>query len=333
MFSQSAFTGNVLIDHLAILVVYFLRDDDLGLLELHLNRIAQHTHVPYTLLASAQRVTPAARALIRAQPNVRLVDIAPTSLRSSREHAYYLDAMLEEALDLGASHICTLDPDSFPIADDWLAKIQQVTPPASGFAGVLRVENGDVLLPHPSCTLASRGFYQSISSSFAPDSDYTGAFRKFLRQTHQAADTGIRIGYELWRRDLPWGHLLRTNVRNPHYLMAAIYADSVFHLGGASRRGLFRRDTAGSLSHRLTSPLERIPFPRGGALQRAQGAMLHRLRGDVEDFVLQRNREAYAALERYLISDPDGMIAYLRGAPPSYEVSEAAADFQLGANP
>lgn len=105
--------------HLGILVVYFLKDDgDLPLLRLHLDRIARHTHVPYTLYAVANRVSPKARALIETQPNVRICEVPPTDLRASREHGYYLDAILPIALADGVSHVCTLDVDSFPIADD-----------------------------------------------------------------------------------------------------------------------------------------------------------------------------------------------------------------------
>ena len=60
---------------------------------------------------------------------------------------------LPVALADGVSHICTLDVDSFPIDDAWIDVLVASAPPASGLTGVLRVENGDVALPHPSCIL------------------------------------------------------------------------------------------------------------------------------------------------------------------------------------
>lgn len=303
--------------HLAILVVYFLKDDaDIPLLRLHLDRIARHTHVPYTLYAVANRVSPRARALIEAQPNVRICEVPATNLRASREHGHYLDAILPIAVDDGASHVCTLDVDSFPIADDWVEVIVRAAPPASGLAGVLRSENGDVALPHPSCVLARREFFEEHRPSFSPDSDYTPEFRAFLRATEQAADTGIHLGYVLWRNRLPWGHLARTNVRNPHYLMAGIYADVVFHLGSAGRTAVFRQDFSNSMLHRLSSPLERVPAmgPRTTAMRRA---VVRFIRRGVEFQVMDDNGQTYEALRALLARDPDGLISYLRGEPPA----------------
>lgn len=312
------------VTHLGILVVYFLKDDrDLPLLRLHLERIARHTHVPYTLYAVANRVSHRARALIEAQPNVRICEVPPTNLRASREHGYYLDAILPIALADGVSHVCTLDVDSFPIADDWVDVIVRAAPPASGLAGVLRSENGDVALPHPSCVLARREFFEEHRPTFSPDSDYTPEFRAFLRATEQAADTGIHLGYVLWRNRLPWGHLARTNVRNPHYLMAGIYADVVFHLGSAGRAAVFRQDFTNSTLHRLTSPIERVPTmgPRTTALRRSA---LRFFRRGVEFQVIDDNGHTYEALRGLLARDPDGLISYLRGEPP------AAASTDLG---
>src|SRR4051794_28183088 len=83
------------VTHLGILVVYALaREDDIRLLQLHLDRIARHTGVPYTLFAVAPRLSPAAAQVVQDAPHVVMCDIAPTERRSSREHGYYLDAMV-----------------------------------------------------------------------------------------------------------------------------------------------------------------------------------------------------------------------------------------------
>lgn len=303
------------VTHLGILVVYFLKDDDdLPLLELHLDRVERHTHVPYTLYAVANRVSARARAMIAARPNVRICEAPLTPLRASREHGFYLDAMLPVALADGVSHVCTLDVDSFPIDDAWVDVLVAAAPPASGLTGVLRVENGDVALPHPSCILANRAFFEEYMPSFSPDSDYTPEFRHFLQSTEQAADTGIRLGYTLWQHELPWGHLVRTNVRNPHYLMAGIYGDVIFHLGSAGRGKVFRQDFRESTMHRVSAPIERLPL-RGRVGTAARRSALRFLRRDIEERVQLANSDSYAALRRELVRDPDGLIAYLQGAP------------------
>ena len=301
---------------LAIVVVYFLKDDDdLPFLQIHFDRIARHTRVPYTVHAAANRVTPAARTLIDAQPNVVVHDLEPTDLRGSREHAHYLDQLVAIALDGPATHVCTLDVDSFPVHDDWVARVAGAAPAASGLAGVLRVENGDVALPHPSCVLAARGFFERYHPSFSPDSDGTPGFRDFLRSTGQRADTGIRLAYVLWSQHLDWGRLLRSNAVDPDGLMAGIYADSVFHMGGIGRGKLFRRDVEASRVHRLSAPLERLPV-RGTRAVAWKRAALRRLRGTAEDRLAARNRETYALLRGSLFSDPDGFVSYLRGGAP-----------------
>ncbi|MGZ4678243.1 MAG: hypothetical protein ACXVKA_04040 [Acidimicrobiia bacterium] len=304
------------VDHLGILLVCYLKDDDdLPLLELHLDRVAKHTQQPTTVFAAANRASPAARALLDAHPNVVVCHNPDTDVRGSREHGYHLDLLVHRALAAGVSHVCTLDVDSFPIRDDWVEIVAAQMPAASGLAAILRVENGDSELPHPSCTFATREFFERFSPSFSPDSDGTPEFRAFLRSTGQRADTGIRLGYALWAAGLPWGKLLRTNVVNPHYLMAGIYSDAVFHLGGIGRGKVFRKDLEGSTVHRLTRPLERLPVG-SGAVANMKRSVLHRLRGKKEDELAEQNRSVFTLLRGWVLSDPDGLIATLRGQAP-----------------
>ncbi len=299
--------------NLAILVVYYLKDDeDLPLLELHLERVARHTKYPATIYATANRASPGARALLHAAPGLTLVDVPDTELRGSREHGYYLDRLWRHALETDATHISTLDVDAFPVRDDWVQSVAAQMPSESGFAAVSRLENGDSELPHPSCTFARREFYERFEPSFSPDSDGTPEFRHFLHATGQSADTGIRLGYALWTAGIPWGRLVRTNVVNPHYLMAGIYGDAVFHLGGIGRGKLFREDFQHSTVHRLTRPLERLPVG-GGAAARMKRSVLHRARGRKEQQLSAQNRATYSVLRSWLLSDPDGLLAYLRG--------------------
>jgi hypothetical protein len=250
--------------------------------------------------------------MLDAQPNVVVCDTPDTDLRGSREHAFHLDGLAQQALAAGVTHVCTLDVDSFPIRDDWVDVVAAQMPDASGLAAVLRVENGDTALPHPSCTFARRELFERFSPSFSPDSDGTPEFRAFLRATGQSADTGIRLGYALWSAGLPWGQLVRTNTVNPHYLMAGIYADAVFHLGGVGRGKLFRKDLEQSAVHRLSRPIERLPVGAGAPAD-AKRALLRRVRGRKEDRLAAQNRDFYAVLRAWLLSDPDGLLAYLRG--------------------
>jgi hypothetical protein len=177
---------------------------------------------------------------------------------------------------------------------------------------VCRLENGDTALPHPSCIVARSDFFATDPPSFSPDRDGTTGFREFRRATGQRADTGIRLGARLWETGEPWGRLLRTNARDAHYLMGGIYADAVFHLGGVGRGKLFRRDLEQSVVHRVTRPVERVPVGSGSVARMKRGA-LTRVRAKREAQLAAQNRATYDVLRSWLLSDPEGLFAYLRG--------------------
>ncbi len=304
---------------LAILVVYHLRDGtDMRLLQLHLDRIERHTADTYKVFAATNRASIDAREVLDARSDVIICDIPSTELRGSREHAYYLDALVQFALADGASHFITLDVDSFPIDDRWIGVLEATADPGSGLAAILRSENGDVDLPHPSCTFATRGFFERFNVSFSPDSDFVPEFRRFLRATRQAGDTGIRLAYVLWSAGLKWGQLHRSNAIDVHYLMAGIYDDVVFHLGAGGRDALFRRDRQTSLPHRLSEPIERFPARRAFAI-RIKKRLLRMIRSRAERTLIETNNVIAELSRDWLLSDPDGLLAYLRGNAPTQD--------------
>ncbi|MEP6623256.1 MAG: hypothetical protein ABJC79_02355 [Acidimicrobiia bacterium] len=297
-----------------ILVVYYLRsDDDLPILALHLDHVARHTRRPFMVYGVANRVTPAARELLEQHDWLRLCEVEPTDRRGSREHGYYLDALAAIAIADGVDSIVTLDVDSFPIADGWIETVADAASAHGGVAGVLRVENGDTALPHPSCVMMSATFFTRYRPSFSPDSDGTSEFRRFLRSTRQAGDTGLGLAYALWSQQLPWARLRRTNVVEVHPVIAGVYADCVFHLAGVASGTIFRRDLRASWVHRVTEPIERVPV-RGG-LRTVKLALLTRVQARSRRKIVERNRAVYSRVWDRLVHDPDRFFAELRGHP------------------
>jgi hypothetical protein len=298
------------IAHLAILVVYVVRDDhDEELLRLHLDRLERHTTARYTIYAAGPRLSESATARLAATPDLELCPTEPFPERGSREHAHHLDGLLAHALAGPADHFVTLDLDSFPVADAWHDRLR--TASTSGIAAILRRENLDTVLPHPSCTFLPRGFVEDHPFSFSPDSDGSSGFRSFLRTSGQRADTGIRLARILAEGSIPWHPLLRSNRREVHPLIAGIYDDTIFHLGAGARESLFRRDLKRSGIHRSTRPLERLPVPR--ALQPSKRRLLDTLRRPAERRIVAANDAAAERARAALTSDADSFIAWLRG--------------------
>lgn len=311
--------------NLAILVVYFLRsDDDLPILELHLDRIERHTTSPFVVYGVANRVSDEARRRLESRPWVKLCEIAPTDMRGSREHGYYLDALTDLAFADGVDRIVTLDVDSFPISDDWVATLRTAAAHETGVAGILRVENGDSWLPHPSCVTMPASFFARYRPSFSPDSDRTAEFRRFLRTTGQAGDTGLDLAYTLWSHDLAWGKVLRTNVVDLHPIMAGIYGNCVFHLAGVASGTIFRRDLVASRVYRWTTPLERLPL--SGRLGRTKTAALAWMREGARSSIVERNRAVYWVIRERLLADPDALFGSLRGAPSGLAARDRHVD-------
>jgi hypothetical protein len=301
---------------LAVLTVAVVRDDiDRSMLELQISRLQRHTTAPMTIHVAAVRVPSDVREWLAGQPDVTVVMPERVDDVGNREHAAYLDALLAAARATDATHFATFDLDSFPIADDWLTTVLARLPPGAGVAGVLRRENGDVCLPHPSGIVLTRAFVDAHAVSFSPDSDGTPGFRRFLRETRQRGDTGIRLAYTLWSDHLLWERMVRTNVVDLHPIIAGIYADCIFHLGAGSRAALFRADVAASRAHRLTRPIERIPVGHGRA-RAAKQRVLRALRRRAEARIIDENRRIAREAQAWLLRDPDGLFRHLRGEDP-----------------
>jgi hypothetical protein len=300
----------------AVLTVALVRDDDeRALLALQLDRLRRHTRGPLAIHMVARRVPDDVRTWLAGQADVYLHEPPDAGDIGSREHGAYLDALLAAAAGTDATHFATFDLDSFPIVDDWLGRITALLPPGGGVAAVLRRENGDVCLPHPSGTVLTRAFVEAHAVSFSPDTDGSPEFRRFLRESGQRADTGIRIAHTLWGESLPWARLLRSNAVDVHPVIAGIYGDVFFHLGAGSRMALFRADLQRSTVHRLTRPLERVPLGHGRA-HHARRRVLASLRRPTESRLIAANHEAAAAARAALLADADAFVARLRGAGP-----------------
>src|SRR6056297_1632256 len=146
---------------LAICVVYVVAPGTEWLLRLQLRKIAETTTVPYRIFAAVPRATERARKILaRWSERVEIVPMEASDLRGSAEHAHYLDQLVAEAAAHDVTHVATLDMDSFPVAIGWAERLTAQLTPDRPFAAVLRRENGDRNLPHPSGFLCDIAYYR-----------------------------------------------------------------------------------------------------------------------------------------------------------------------------
>lgn len=272
---------------LAVMSVYAgtaLRHElvQLQLLQLRTNS----TQIRWRLYAAMAGVTGEVEELLAGCADVKICDIPPTRATDNVEHGYYLNALAELAKRQDTTHICALDPDAFPVTADWFTVCSSYIRRGSALVAILRRENGDRWLSHPSFLFFARSFFTSHRPSFLPgrkampENIAVSCWERLVAE--QIPDTGYAFAATAAMNGLPWTALLRSNSHNPHYLIGGIYGDIVFHLGGGARtRLVFRGDRA------------RDPMP--------------------PDRHAERNRQTLDQVTQELLVKPGGYIQRLRG--------------------
>lgn len=286
---------------LGICCVYFYGADGPWLLPLQLRFISESlAGVDFTIYAAANRLDPALKAQLATSPHVNLIEFPHFQGDANHEHAFYLDHLIDYAIEDRCSHVAALDSDSFPIARDWPTILLREMGENARFAAVLRTENGDSHLPHPCGYFLKREFYLERQPSLFPDDSeiQSESFRSFITQTGQRIDTGIGYGYALWKSGERWLQLHRSNVSNTHFLMAGMYGDLIFHLGASSRRPSFHADYANRVSLRIARRMSGAPI-------------LWRLARRLEENYLMENQKTFHKIVTKLSTEPEKFIATL----------------------
>jgi hypothetical protein len=301
---------------LGIAVVYMVAPQQRRLLDIHLDFVARNTTVPYVIYGAVNRLPDELRTVLRANGNVRQLELAETTFESGQQHAADLDELLRHAAEDGATHLATLHVDSWPVRPDWPQWIDARLSDRCVLAGVLRSENGDRLLPSTCGVLFRREFYEKYQPRFLLTDEQLRSpeIRRFQRAIPQATDSGLSLGHLIWSRDLDWVPLQRSNRHNDHYLLCGVYGDLFFHLGAAAREKHFQGDFAGagaSARRRLVKSLKHwVKHRAPPALSRLYTRMRPRPR-EWQGQIL-RNQRTYEDLRGKLFADPDGYIAQLR---------------------
>lgn len=241
-----------------ICVVYLVDQPFDFLLEAHLAQIERCSgDIPIRVYAAVNRLESHHVERLKRYDFVTICDLPDTDARSSFEHAFYLDHLVGRAIRGGASHICTLDVDSFPISKDWLSAPIAALEGGSSLVGILRRENGDIAAPHPSFMLFPTEFHTRYRPTFSPLANNRTAIA-FRERTGQRLDTAAGYALVLDRYRLPWTKMLRSNVRNVHPLLGGIYDGRIFHFGGGNRDKVFSVDVREARETRPSATLEEL---------------------------------------------------------------------------
>lgn len=293
---------------LGIAVVYMMLPGDEELVDLHLCQIERYTRVPFTLYAAANRLPTDVRDRLAAKPYVRVCSIPTTDLRSSLEHAYYLERLIATAIEDDATHVVTLHVDSFPIRAAWATDLAEALSDNYAFAAIVRDELRDPK-PMTACLFFPREFYVRYQPKllFPRAAMRSAAGREYVRHLANPKESGTGYGFLAFKEGLQWFPLRRTNLREDHYYFGSIHEDLIFHLGSAASES---RGFPGAREHLWMR----------GARQKASDLLPRGIRKFLKALIPQRilfpespaHRRAYSTVREALIADPGGYLQYLR---------------------
>ena len=229
---------------LGILVVYLVAEEDERLLDIHLSQIEKTTSVPFRIYAAANRLLPRFREKIERLPYVSICQFPTTTSRSSWEHAYYLDRLVDIAVADGASCICTFHVDSFPVCSGWAEKITAELRGDCVLAGAERDERRDKK-PSTEFMIFTREFYAEHRPTFMLTENEMASveYQRYLASCpHFFPDSGVGYGFKVWAQGLSWFPMQRVDRDRERHSTGALYENLIYHLGGTAQNRRARED-------------------------------------------------------------------------------------------
>ena len=323
---------------LGIAVVYLVSQRNEPLLDLHLRQIEENTEVPYTIYAAVNRLLPVFREKLSRDPHVKVCSCLPYeegsgllrqdvlraktlglgAVTSKYEHSFYLEQLVEKAIEDGVTHIAMLHVDSFPVRPGWALELAQRLSDQCVLAGVTR-DSGVDHKPLTAGIFYHRDFYlryhpRLLLSQEEFDSD---DYQRYCQACPHVTDSGYGYGFKMFAHDLTWSGLTRSNKGGHHILFASIYGDLIFHLHAAAY--VERTKTVGftspsaptgseaSHSRRFGTSLARAVLP-ATVRRRIKGSLPQRIRAP-QDYA---DRQAWERERQRLFDDPAAYLTYLR---------------------
>ena len=323
---------------LGIAVVYLVSKRNGPLLDLHFRQIEENTKVPYAIYAAANDLLPQFRERLERHPHVKIcpctsyergggllrqdIERAATlgfpAVSSKYEHSFYLEQLIQQAVEDGVTHIAMLHVDSFPVRPGWAEELAGQLSDRCVLAGITRDREVDCK-PLTAGIFYHRDFYVRYQPRLllSQDDFDSEGYQRYCQACPHVTDSGYGYGYTMFGNDLTWCPLERSNKGGNHVLFASIYGDAIFHLHAAAY--VERTKTVG-----FTNPNNSMD-PASGHARRMGRSFVRALLPDkarrkLKDVLPQRlgapteyaRRQAWERERERLFSNPSDYLAYLR---------------------
>ncbi len=313
---------------LGIAVVYLVKDENEKLLDLHLHKIEKHTQVPYTIYASTNQLLPKFEEKLKQQKKIQICrcqtfdpSASPDSPfpKHAREHSFYLEQLIQQAIEDNMTHIAILHVDSFPVRSGWAEELAEKLSEPCVLASVKRVENRDYK-PCTQCLFFHRDFYLKHHPTLLLSKTELSSpeYRAYQQQFKHHMDSGVGYGFKVYREGLSWYPLLRSNRGEDHYTLGSIYGNLIFHLGASARDELiFVRDSyhlRRSRTKRVLTALWKLGslWLPANVKQKFDARFKKMWRIHTSRRIQKRNESAQERVKKRLFRDPERYLDYLR---------------------
>jgi hypothetical protein len=160
-------------------------------------------------------------------PKVKICECPTVHLPASEDHAYYLEHLIQMAIEDGSTHIASLHMDSFPIRSDWAetlaGKLSESCVFAAPYYGA-----------YTACLFFRPDFYLKYRPRFvlSEEERLSDKYKLFCKEFEHIPHGGIGYLFKAYLEGLSWYPLAESNKGSARYgYFCSIYEDLVFHLG------------------------------------------------------------------------------------------------------
>tara|TARA_B100001109_G_scaffold236745_1_gene217387 strand:+ start:124 stop:945 length:822 start_codon:yes stop_codon:yes gene_type:complete len=221
---------------IGILVVYLLDETNKALFDLHYSKISEFTQNQFQIYAGAVRTED--KSLLD-KDRLAICKLDRTPEKGFKEHAFYLEQLIQIAFKDGCTHVAIFHMDSFPVKVWDVSCIEHLK--NTKLVAIRRDEELDYK-PHTSFIFFGRDWYDLFPQLLLEEEiKQTEEYQQYLKDSPHCCDSGWGYGFKIYKEKIAWKPLIRSNRGEDHYLAGSVYEDMIFHLGGITRKDLFFR--------------------------------------------------------------------------------------------